>query len=29
MAKKKMTILDFQKFKDEGRKFAFCPRDRG
>ena len=24
MAKKKMTILDFQKFKDEGRKFAFC-----
>ena len=23
MAKKKMTVLDFQKFKDEGRKFSF------
>ena len=23
-AKKKMTILDFKKFKDEGRKFAYC-----
>ena len=21
--KKKMTILDFQKYKDEGRKFSF------
>ena len=24
MAKKKMTVLDFQKYKDEGRKFAYC-----
>lgn len=24
MAKKKMTILDFKKFKEEGRKFAYC-----
>lgn len=24
MAKQKMTVLDFQKFKDEGRKFAYC-----
>ncbi|NCB51247.1 MAG: 3-methyl-2-oxobutanoate hydroxymethyltransferase [Clostridia bacterium] len=23
MAKQKMTVLDFQKFKDEGRKFAY------
>lgn len=23
MAKKKMTVLDFQKYKDEGRKFSF------
>ncbi|MDO5775987.1 MAG: 3-methyl-2-oxobutanoate hydroxymethyltransferase [Eubacteriales bacterium] len=23
MAKKKMTVLDFQKFKDEGKKFSF------
>ena len=23
MAKKKMTVLDFQKYKDEGRKFAY------
>lgn len=22
--KKKMTILDFQKYKDEGRKFSYC-----
>ena len=21
--KKKMTVLDFQKYKDEGRKFSF------
>ncbi len=24
MAKKKMTIPDFQKYKDEGKKFCFC-----
>lgn len=24
MAKKKMTVLDFQKYKDEGKKFCFC-----
>lgn len=24
MAKKKMSVLDFQKYKDEGRKFAYC-----
>ena len=24
MAKKKMTVLDFKKFKEEGRKFAYC-----
>ena len=24
MSKQKMTILDFQKYKDEGRKFAYC-----
>lgn len=24
MAKKKMTVLDFQKYKDEGRKFSYC-----
>jgi len=24
MAKQKMTVLDFQKFKDEGRKFAYA-----
>ncbi len=24
MAKKKMTIPDFKKFKEEGRKFAYC-----
>ena len=23
MAKKKMTVLDFKKFKEEGRKFAY------
>ena len=24
MAKQKMTVLDFQKYKDEGRKFTYC-----
>lgn len=24
MAKKKMTVLDFKKYKEEGRKFAYC-----
>lgn len=24
MAKKKMTVLDFKKYKQEGRKFAYC-----
>lgn len=24
MAKKKMTVLDFQKYKNEGRKFTYC-----
>lgn len=24
MAKKKMTVLDFKKYKKEGRKFAYC-----
>lgn len=24
MTKKKMTVLDFQKYRDEGRKFAYC-----
>lgn len=23
MAKKKMTVLDFKKYKEEGRKFAY------
>ena len=22
--KQKMTVLDFKKFKEEGRKFAYC-----
>lgn len=24
MSKKKMTVLDFKKYKEEGRKFAYC-----